>query len=219
MKLKYLLLLYATMLLYGKEEILVKITPQLSSIETIDHGKKIAIERIQDPDNRLTDDFTKTSRPCPPFCIQPITPVKGVRTIEELELLDFIQTKVPTGEGILIDARLKNWYEAETIPGAVNIPFTIFNTIDDTKKLEHFFSLLGVKVKEDGHFDFKEAKLLAVFCNGVWCEQSPHFIRSIIKYGYPKEKIYYYRSGFQGWKLLGLTTVIHQPNSAQAKGK
>ena len=28
--------------------------------------------------NRLVDDFTKTSRPCPPFCIHPITAAPGV---------------------------------------------------------------------------------------------------------------------------------------------
>jgi hypothetical protein len=32
----------------------------------------------------------------------------------------------------------------------------------------------------------------------------------LLKYNYPKDKIAYYRSGFQGWKLLGLTTVVHK---------
>jgi len=114
----------------------------------------------------------------------------------------------------LIDARLKSWYEAETIPGAVNIPFKIVNS-KNKKVIDELFTLLGVKIKADGSYDFSNAKELAVFCNGVWCGQSPHFIRGIIKHGYPAGKIYYYRSGFQGWKLLGLTTVIHKANEAK----
>lgn len=162
----------------------------------------------------MTDDFTKTSRLCPPFCIQPLAPVQGVHNIEELELIDFMEKKVPSKEGLLIDARLKEWYESETIPGAINIPFKIVNS-KDPKVIQTLFKLLGAKVKEDGSFDFTKAKELAVFCNGVWCGQSPHFIRGIVKHGYPADKIYYYRSGFQGWKLLGLTTVIHKANEAK----
>ena len=200
--------------LSASEKKLVNIAPGVGSVPTYDHGVKIDIERIQDPLYRLTDDFTKTSRPCPPFCIQPIAPVKGVHNIEELELIDFIEKKVPAKEGLLIDARLKNWYEAETIPGAINIPFKIVNS-KDPKIIEALFKLLGAKKKDDGTFDFSGAKELAVFCNGVWCEQSPHFIQGIMKHGYPADKIYYYRSGFQGWKLLGLTTVIHKANEAK----
>jgi len=34
-------------------------------------NSKVTVQRIQDTNNRLTDDYAKTSRPCPPFCIQP----------------------------------------------------------------------------------------------------------------------------------------------------
>ncbi len=215
MKSLYLVLLVMVNLLIAEEKKLVNIAPGLGEITTYDHGVKVTIQRIQDPLHRLTDDFTKTSRPCPPFCIQPITPVEGVHNIEELELINFIQEKIPSKKGLLIDARLKNWYETETIPGAINIPFDIVNS-DDPKVTERLFELLGAKKRKDGTFDFRSAKELAVFCNGVWCGQSPHFIRGIMKHGYPANKIYYYRSGFQGWKLLGLTTVIHKANEAKS---
>ncbi len=45
---------------------------------------------------------------------------------------------------------------------------------------------------------------------GLWCEQAKHLIDSMLEHGFPNEKILYYRSGFQGWKLLGLTTVVHK---------
>ncbi len=73
----------------------------------------------------MTDDFTKTSRVCPPFCIQPTKVREGIQNIEELELLNFMKEDVVEGRGIVVDARLKSWFEFETIPSAINIPFTL----------------------------------------------------------------------------------------------
>jgi len=193
----------------GSEDIIVKITDNMPYIYTKDSGKKIRVQRIQDTSNRLTDDYAKTSRPCPPFCIQPTEVAEGVKNIEEIELLKFMENDVVNGKGVLVDARLKSWYELETIPSAINIPFTIIQKASKLKT-EKIFKLLGMRVKRDGSWDFSKAKRLAVFCNGVWCGQSSHFINAMIKHGYPKDKILYYRSGFQGWKLLGLTTVVHK---------
>ncbi len=185
----------------------VKITQDIPYINVKISGSNVKIHRINDTANMLTDDFTKTSRVCPPFCVQPIRPVEGVKNIEELELIDFIKNKVEKHKGILIDARTPKWYKAETIPSAVNIPFTITKS-EDKKIIQKLFTLFGAKVKDNGELDFSNAKDLALFCNGIWCAQSPTFIKNIVKHGYPKEKIFYYRSGMQGWKLLGLTTVI-----------
>ncbi len=196
------------------DNILVKIQKNIPYVIVNDSGQKVKIMRIQDTGHMLTDDYAKTSRPCPPFCIQPIRPIDGVKTIAELELLDFIKNKVATHKGILVDARLPDFYKVETIPGAINIPFTIVQTKSQKIK-DALFKALGAKKKADGSYDFSNAKEIAAFCNGLWCGQSPAFIRGIIKEGYPKEKIYYYRSGMQGWKLLGLTTVVHKANEAK----
>jgi rhodanese-related sulfurtransferase len=214
MKYLILLLLALSTLLFSEETRVVNLTATLPVVTTNHLGNKITIERIQDTEYRLTDDFTKTSRVCPPFCIQPIKPVPGVRNIAELELIDFIKNKIPSKKGLLIDARLRSWYESETIPGAINIPFKLALS-DNPKVITKLFTLLGAKPKGDGTFDFSNAKELAVFCNGVWCEQSPMFIHGLTKHGYPAEKLYYYRSGFQGWKILGLTTVINKANEAK----
>ncbi len=190
-------------------DLVVKITEKIPYVTTINSGKKIKIERIQDTNNRLTDDYSKTSRPCPPFCIQPTKVADGVKNIAELELLSFMQNEVKTGKGVVIDARLKSWFEIETIPSAINIPFPVIQTAS-RKKAKKLFQLLGMKVKPNGDWDFSKAKKLAIFCNGMWCEQSRHFINGMIAHGYPKDKMLYYRDGFQGWKLLGLTTVVHK---------
>ena len=207
-----LLFLLLTTFFLAKSEtkpLFVKITDNLSSIRTKDSGQKIEIMRIQDTKNRLTDDFTKTSRACPPFCIQPTKIATDIKNIAELELLDFIQNRVSTHQGILVDTRLKKWFEVETIPSAISIPY---NAVENKskKKLKSIFQALGMRVEANGNWNFTKAKDLLIFDNGVWCEQAQHFVDGIIKYNYPKEKILYYRAGLQGWKLLGLTTTVHK---------
>jgi len=206
---KKLLLLpfFASLLL--AENMTVKINKDISYVETSDSGKAVKVERIQDVNNRLTDDYTKTSRPCPPFCIQPTKIDPEIKNFEELELLNFMKNQVKNNTGLIIDARLKSWYELETIPSAINIPFPIIQNATKAKA-ERIFKLLGMTIDTDGTWNFSNVKELAIFCNGVWCEQSAHFISGILKYNYPKNKLYYYRSGFQGWKLLGLTTIVHK---------
>ena len=205
---KLLLLSLLSALLIG-DNVTVKITKDLSSIQTSDSGKSVKIERIQDVHNKLTDDYTKTSRPCPPFCIQPTKIDPEIENFEELELLEFIDKKVKNGTGLVIDARLKSWFELETIPSAINIPFPVMLNASRAKA-EKIFRLLGMTIELDGTWNFSNVKELAVFCNGVWCEQSAHFMTGILKHNYPKSKLHYYRSGFQGWKLLGLTTIVHK---------
>jgi hypothetical protein len=190
------------------QKLQVKITRDIPYVETIEEGQKIWVMRIQDPAYRLTDDYTKTSRQCPPFCIQPNKIDDKIKNIGELELLDFMQNDVTNHTGFLIDARLSNWYTVETIPSAINLPF---NIVEKANKafIGKIFKLFGMSIKEDGSWDFKDVKKLAIFCNGVWCAQSRHLIDGLLKYGYPKNRILYYRSGLQGWKILGLTTVMH----------
>jgi rhodanese-related sulfurtransferase len=188
MRIVFLLLL--SLSLFGEDKTLIKISKDLAYFYTLDHGQKIKVMRIQDPENRLSDDFTKTSRECPPFCIHPIKVADGVETIGELEFIKLMQDK----DTLIIDARLKSWYKLETIPGAINIPYNIFEKKDKTQAKKIIKALNN--------------KNLAIFCNGIWCDQSPRLIKNLIDLGYPANKLKYYRNGFQGWKLLGLTTVV-----------
>lgn len=171
------------------------------------NGETIRIQRIQDLDHKLDNSYAKTSRPCPPFCIHPMRATIGVETVGELELLDFLITKVRTGQGLLIDARLPEWYRKGTIPGAVNIPWTILTSGPDNPHIARILRALDA-VERDGEWDFRRAQDLLLFCNGPWCDQSPRAIQNLIALGYPPEKLLYYRGGMQLWQLLGLTTVI-----------
>jgi len=201
---KNILILF--LIVFAYSETTVNITKDISSVKVKHLGKEVEIKRIQDPYHVLSDDYTKTSRPCPPFCIHPMKAAKGVKTIGEVELIDYIQNYVNKGKAVIIDARLPSWYNIETIPSSINIPFTLVEEADQ-ETIDTIFSSLGAK-KVGDKWDFKDAKILISFCNGVWCDQSPRFIKAMIKHGYPASKLLYYRDGFQGWKLLGLTTVI-----------
>ena len=48
------------------------ITREIDSVDVIHNGQKVTIMRNQDTDNTVDPAYAKTSRKCPPFCIQPI---------------------------------------------------------------------------------------------------------------------------------------------------
>jgi rhodanese-related sulfurtransferase len=207
----------------------VKITQSMEFLTAKHKGTNVRIERIQDQSNHLTGGFAKTSRKCPPFCIQPMTVAPGVVTYGELELIRFIKDYVNTSKGVLIDARTPSWHAKGTIPGSINIPFTTFALKHDDAKLITSMKLLGVErrkgVAKEGFWvdlkdtlgiekkphplwNFSSAKQLLLWCNGMWCGQSPRAIKGLIKLGYPAEKLHYYRAGMQAWQILGLTVSV-----------
>ncbi len=59
----------------------------------------------------------------------------------------------------------------------------------------------------DGQWDFRNAKTLVMFCNGIWCPQSSANIKTLLGLGYPAYKLKWYRGGMQDWVSVGLTTV------------
>ena len=170
-------------------------------------GKPVRIQRIQDTKHKLTNSYSKTSRPAPPFSIQPFQPIKGIETVSELDVIDFLQNKVAKNQGILVDARMPKWNKAGTIPGATNIPFSILASKGENQYIEKIFSLLGVN-KAGKKWNFNNAQMLLIFDNGPWCQQGVRAMTNLLKLGYPKSKMLYYRGGMQYWQILGFTTII-----------
>ena len=171
----------------------VNIRPDIPEVTIQTPNGPRIISRVQDNDHEVTGEWARTSRPCPPFCIQPMSPAEGVTTIGELELLDMLQDPEVT----VIDSRTPDWFAGGTIPGAVNIPYT--QIIDE-------LGSLGCEPDFEG-WDCTNARKAALFCNGLWCGQSPTAIRNMIEAGYPAERIFYYRGGMQSWRVLGLTVT------------
>ncbi len=200
----------AAMMIFGSVSAdTVGITPDLKKFEGVVNGEKITIVRNQDTDNEISPTFSRTSRPCPPFCIQPATLAPGVETIAELEVIDYLQ-KMSEGDDsiLLIDSRSPDWVARGTIPGAVNLPWTKLNPARGADPIsigEIMVEQFGVQEME-GLWDYRDAKTLVMFCNGMWCGQSPNNIKSL-RFGYPADKIKWYRGGMQDWEILGLSTV------------
>lgn len=204
--------LFFSVLLMGPAYALdVQITQELPSIDVMHNGKKVTIMRNQDTANTINPDYAITSRKCPPFCIRPIKIANGVETLGELEVIDYLKKKSDGADDIIvIDSRTPDWVAKGTIPGAINIPWTKLSP----EKGASFFEITGILQKqfgvteeEGGLMNFSKAKTLVMFCNGMWCGQSPRNILQLLKIGYPANKIKWYRGGMQNWEALGLTTV------------
>jgi len=205
----------------------VNITPKVASVTVMHKGKETKIMRNQDNGNTVNPAFAKTSRPCPPFCIQPMSLGKGIQTIGEVEVISYAE-KMSDGDKsiMLVDSRTPDWVSRGTIPGAVNVSWVeltpskgattegiikvmtgqfgvkLANNVDDVDVDEAIANGTTSSV-----FDYSGAKTLVMFCNGMWCGQSPASIAALRKFGYPADKIKYYRGGMQDWEILGLSTA------------
>ena len=182
----------------------VRITQELDKVSVNLNGANVVIERNQNQATRLSSEFTKTSRPCPPFCIQPMSLAPGVQTFGELEVISFLQSEVQDGSGLLIDTRLPEWFEKGSIPGAVNLPFSTLEA--DNPFRDEILRALGAS-DSTGSWDFSGVFTLTLFCNGPWCAQTAIAVSALLEVGFPPEKLNFYRGGMQNWLLLGLTTT------------
>lgn len=192
------------------EELSVGITRSMDKFEGMLDGKPVVIMRNQDQSNTVSPAFSKTSRRCPPFCIQPASLGEGVETIGELEVIDYVRRMTEGDKSVmLIDSRTPDWVARGTIPGAVNIPWTKLNVgrgADPLTITEILTTQFGASEMQ-GLWDFSDAKTLVFFCNGMWCGQSPQNIKTLQRLGYPSNRIKWYRGGMQDWEILGLSTV------------
>lgn len=188
----------------------VNITAEIESV-IVKHGEnQVLIQRNQKSNNTINPAFAKTSRLCPPFCIQPASLESGVETIAELEVLDYLKQLSGGDDSILIvDSRSADWVAKGTIPGAINIPWSRLDSTQGANSIS-----IGEVLQErlqatnlGGLWDFSTAQTLVIFCNGPWSSESSSSISNLLKYGYPAHKIKWYRGGMQSWESLSLTTV------------
>lgn len=173
-------------------ELEVKINARTPSVTVQTANGPVEVMRNQNQDATIDPKYAKTSRKCPPFCIQPMQVAPGVTTVGEIEVLEFAQSG-----GKLIDGRTLEWYLEGTIPSAINMPYT---------EMADRLGELGC-TGSSGKWDCTNAEKVLLFCNGPWCGQSPMAIKAMLREGYPAEKILYYRGGMQVWHSLGLTVV------------
>ena len=193
-----------------------KIAADLTSVDVMHNGQKVTISRGHDLHATIPEAFQKTDRGCPPFCVQPMRLAPGVETVGEIEVLGYLKR---AGEGdtsvLIVDSRTPDWVMRGTIPGSVNIPWTkintdtagTFGTPAEAATIDQILSEQFGAAKGASGWDFSKARTLVLFCNGIWCPQSSINIKTLVKLGYPADKIKWYRGGMQDWFSVGLTTV------------
>jgi len=179
----------------------------------------------------------QSEKTCPPYCISQVALGEGVRTVDELDLLKFMETSQGNGSGLIVDTRSASWYQRGTLPGSVNIPYTVFEKPGNDLELARVFEQLGVRPRHDvglakrmletlglldgkmktAHWDFSAARELVLVCNDPWCGQSPRAIKALLSLGYPAEKLNYYRGGLKTWESLGLSTLVPSGDRLAAK--
>ncbi len=124
---------------------------------------------------------------------QPFVPVEGVTAVTEIEMLYALNNE----DAVVVDMRTEEYFLEETIPHAINIPYT---------EIELHLDRLGC-TKHNKIWECSKAKKVYAFCNGPVCPQSPIAIKTMVRKGFPVEKIFYYRGGMLDWSALGLTTA------------
>lgn len=212
MRLPHLLACLGALLLAGavRADQPVGITAQQPWVEVMHEGRPVRIRREPDNFNQIDPDYALTSRPCPPYCIQPMQLAPGVETIGELEVLDYLQRIARHDDSVLvIDSRDADWLtRSGMIPGASHLPWTRLHPAH--AQAEDIAALLSLQFGASRTgllWDFENARTLVFYCNGAWCGQSPTNIKQLLALGYPAHKLKWYRGGMQAWKSLGLTTV------------
>lgn len=179
-----------------KEDIVkMSITEQLISVKVRHENQEVLIER-ESLSNKET---------CPPFCIEPMN-IENIVTVAELEVLSFIDKLKEKKARLLIDVRESNMYAKGTIPGAINLPFSMLE--GRSKYQEDVLKLLGaIPIEKDFilKWSFKNAQSLLIFGNSATSTEASNSIKELLKLGYPNSKLLYYRSGIVSWKAFGLT--------------
>jgi rhodanese-related sulfurtransferase len=188
----------------------VGLTADEPNLDVIHEGRPFRIQRDQDNHAEVDPDYALTSRPCPPYCIQPIQLAPGVETIGELELFGYLKRIARGDSGVLvIDSRDRDWvYRSGIIPGAIHLPWTRLHPAhNDPQAIAEIVEMQFGAAHIGPMWNFENARTLVFYCNGIWCGQSPTNIRQMLAIGYPAQKLKWYRGGMQSWKTLGLTTA------------
>jgi rhodanese-related sulfurtransferase len=170
---------------------IVRITEDLKNLTFIYQKKEFKIERKAN--------IKKQS--CPPHCIQAMS-IGDVKTVGELEVLDFIKSMQDKKGRIFVDARTVAEYKQNSIPGAINIPYMMLSP--KSKHRDEVLTLLGAK-KLQKKWYFRNIQKLLIFDNGILDTSATKIIENLIDVGYPQKEILYYRGGLNSWKNLGLT--------------
>ena len=171
----------------------------------------VSSESFQDKNiaNNIPDECKKTLVKTKGI-IQPLYINENIKTYSEIEVMNFLYTKASKDPEnyILVDSRVKSWFDFRTIPSSINIPFEDLKYDEDFEEdFNKAYKNLGIKVLDKDKYDFTNAKTVVFFCNGPWCPISSKSINYLSSIGYPESKMIWYRGGMASWESLSLSVT------------
>jgi len=181
----------------------VKDKESSSDIDEINISKTVkSVKVIHDKQELLiVRTVVKNEKISSPSYIEPMN-ISTVKTVGELETLNFIKSLEKKKNRLLIDTRVSQLYKKSTIPGALNLPYTMLKK--ESKYFKEVLELLGLKELR-GKWKVKNVPTLLIFDNGITDNKASESIKTLLKLSYPSNKILYYRGGIRSWESLGLT--------------
>lgn len=171
------------------------------------NGQRMTISQTDRVNPLKVAKFTEASGGCASPCLAPMSAARGVMTVGEAEVLEFLQSEVQSGTGLLVDARLPDLRQTGFIPASVNVPLAAIS--DDNPYRSQILSALGGVTTGVG-WDFSRAYDLTIFDSGTGSSEASSLLRELVSVGYPESKLYFYRGGMQIWAGLGLSFVEPQ---------
>lgn len=195
-------------------------------VEVLHDGIPVYIHYNIDIDHALNHALFGSLPQCPAYCVGPVQKDLGVSRIDEHGIFEFMKNRLSEGTGALIDTRRSELHIKGTIPGAINIPYTVFHLRSDSAELEAVLNGLGVEringvvaasggggkgsalaVTDHYERDYDFAKELVVWGAGPMDSAASLAVTGLLGLGYPAGKISYYHGGLQFWRAFGLNVV------------
>ncbi len=166
------------------------------------NGQRLTIHQSTEVSAAKVLQFAALPASCAGACVAPMTAARGVRTVGELDVLEFLKFSVEPGTGLMIDARPQDQRRLGFVPSSINIPVATLTTA--TPYRTQILEALGGRRTGAG-WDFANAYELIVYDTGPGTSDAAELLSELVAVGYPASKLMFYRGGMQTWAGLGLS--------------
>lgn len=180
-----------------------EMSPVTSDAAFTFQGQEFVIYRSDRVDASTIIAIEQANQSCSAPCLSPMFVAADVATLGELEVIEFLSSRVEAGEGLLVDARMPDQRAIGFIPASINIPAPTMSPENPYRN--EILMALGAE-QFQGVFSYVDAISLVVFDAGPATQDAPTLIADLLAAGYPADKLAYYRGGMQVWATLGLST-------------
>lgn len=113
---------------------------------------------------------------------------RGAPTVHPTVSLDELRTHVATGEALIVDARDPADFATGHIPGALNLPLSVWATRSDVFRARDLRDVLS--------------RFAIVYCENPWCGQAEELQVALVNDGH--RLVGLFPGGMEAWRAAGL---------------